>query len=200
MSTECLARTLRLALLPVLDVTRPVAAFELMTVIHLIPAVGGPIVSPARTHRVPIDPYVPVRLPTPVSGRPRITGLQRGNDFHLRRRRSDVDNDRGASNRRSGRNAACKDQRQQQTSRGSIQRAMRTFSGMSHEMNNLRSTWKSHCFDDPRVAGERPYGGAHTNLLIVRGESAPRGGNAGPRSPGGPGEATPTQGEVLAES
>src|ERR1700730_12186318 len=82
-----------LLLLPVtLGIARPATSLELVTAIGLLPAVGGPLISVTRPHRVTADPHMPIPLPGPVSRCPRITTAHLGNDFDSRWWRSYLDN------------------------------------------------------------------------------------------------------------
>ena len=107
-----------------LGITRPATALELMTAVVLVPAVRRPLISVAYSHGVAADPDVPMALPSPVSGRPRITAALNGDDFNPLRRRSYLDDD-AARERRSGRNATRERQCHQQASNGSIPRSVR---------------------------------------------------------------------------
>jgi len=162
-----------------LGTARPPTALELVTAIDLVPTVGGPCISGARPHRVTSDPHMLVALPAPVSRRPRITVALHGNYFNPRRRRSDLDND-SACERRSGRNAARKNQRQQQASHSPVQRAIRVRSYTacsprqrgaircsSHEVNTFGRWWKFHYCDDRSIARNGRYGGAHTQRPLI---------------------------------
>src|SRR6185437_8144304 len=123
-----------LALLPMaLGAACPVTSFELVAVADVVPAVGRPGVPGAHAHRVTTDPHMLTALPAPVSRRPGITMALDRNHFDAGRGRGYFDDD-AAGERRSGRNAANEDQRQQQAPGGFGPRAVQppAYAACSH--------------------------------------------------------------------